>query len=156
MGYYVEIVDGAVVIPKDKLSAAYRALVELNDHDELKIGGQKPEVLWDKAKDRWNPNRWFSWMPYDYPDKLKNAKDVLDAVGFDCLIDNYGSLVISYYNSKTGCEREFLNAIAPFVNPGCYLDWEGEERERWCNKFDGKTMKTVGIIVTYTEEEDNE
>jgi hypothetical protein len=147
MGYEVYIKDGSIEVKKEHLDAAYAAVVALNDNDEIKQGGCFPQVEWDKAKDRWNPNKWFSWMPYNYPETCKNLKEVMEELGFDTEEMANGDLLIVSYNSKMGDEREFLFAIAPYVTPGGYLDWVGEDDAHWRAKFNGKTMIEKNLIL---------
>ena len=40
MGYYVNIVAADFGIPRKKWDAAFEAVAELNEHDELKTGGR--------------------------------------------------------------------------------------------------------------------
>lgn len=147
MGYEVCIINGSIEVPKENLDAAYAACVALNDNDDIKHGGRHPETEWDKSKDRWNPNKWFSWMPYDWPDKLPSLLELFEALGFDCGTDDEGTLLIHGYSSKMGNEEDFLRVIAPYVKSGGYLDWAGEDYAFWRHKFNDGGFEVVSLIL---------
>lgn len=130
MGYYVETVGCNFRLPKDKFEIAYEAMCDLNDHDELKMGGKYPAD--EDWKERYNPNKWFSWMPYNYPETTNGLIDIIELLGFENLKYNHnGDLVyLSYYN-KTGSEALFFGSIAKFVDEGSTIDWRGEDGEYW-------------------------
>lgn len=147
MGYNVCIINGTIGVPKENLDAAYAACVALNDNDDIKGGGRFPEVEWDKNKDKWNPNKWFSWMPYDWPDKYSNLRELFEALGFYCGTDDEGVVLIHGYASKMGNEEDFLRVIAPYVKSGGYLDWEGEDHAFWRQKFNDGQMTSVSLTL---------
>lgn len=130
MGYYVNTTSCDFAIRKENYDKAYRLLCALNAHDELKI--------------------WFSWMPWNYGELFDNAVDILKAVGFEIEEDEKGICSLSY-DDKTGCEEEFLAALAPIVEEGSYIEWEGEEHgDFYRYEFDGKTMGVRrGEVVWY-------
>lgn len=108
MGYHVQVTSGNIVINKDKLEAAYLAMCALNEtHDSEKRGGSFTNGKQDK--------KWFSWMSADFPKTCADAQAVLMEVGFETHYDVDGNLVIDCYDSKTGQEQLFLEAIAPFA-----------------------------------------
>ena len=152
MGYYVNIVAADFGIPKENWDAAFEAVCELNKHDELKTGGS------------FGPNGqteiWFAWMPKDYPaEALAQYKEkklphplvwVFQQLGFDWEFDpDTDDFRLTNYDSKTGAEDHFLDAIAPFVRPGSTLEWRGEEGEMWIEKYDGKTVSRFDGRVVY-------
>jgi hypothetical protein len=140
MGYYVRITNSNVFIPKVKQEAAYKALCALNTADSLKGGGSYgpppeggPSVCL---------KRWFSWMDANYPEKCKDLKEVLEEVGFDVELSEAGDILSLGYDSKTGDEEHFLNALAPFVANGSFIEWQGEDGEKWRHEFDGHKIRT--------------
>jgi len=140
MGYYVRITNSNVFIPKVKQEAAYKALCALNTDDSLKGGGSYgpppeggPSVCLKK---------WFSWMDPNYPEKCKDLKEVLEEVGFDVELSEAGDILSLGYDSKTGDQEYFLTALAPFVTNGSFIEWQGEEGEKWRHEFDGHRIRT--------------
>lgn len=130
MGYYAQTIAGEVIIPKRNLGKAYRAMCELNAHHDLKrggaFGGNEPRPKGDKGS-RGIPDRWFSWMAWDYDRRCKNAQEILEALGFYTGYDEKGNLIVGGYDKKTGQEDLFFEAIAPYVLRRSYLEWEGED-----------------------------
>lgn len=152
MGYYVTLTDADWGIPEEKWDAAFQALVELNKRDDLKTGGR-----WSGGK---RVEKWFAWMDTDYPEKALAEYEekklphplvwVFQELGFDWetgLDDE--EFRLTYYDSKAGGEDHFLAAVAPFVRPGSYLEWRGEDGEMWRQEFDGEIYVTKEGRVVY-------
>lgn len=121
MGYYVQITWSNTVIPAENLPAALDALRKLDERDDLKSGGSS------------TGDKWFSWMN-DYP--LANAPSVpsvLEALGFDVNVDGHGGVEIIGYDSKIGDEGVFIQTLAPYIESGSSIEWEGEDGScyRW-------------------------
>ena len=135
MGYYVNTRDVNFRIPANKSEDAYRAVCALNERNDIKTGGAYPRTNTETGP---NPDVWFAWMDWNYPETCPDLRAVLDQIGYDTWVDEDGSLVILGYNSKTGAEDVFLSALAPFAvaeGPAThpFVDWEGEDGERWRN-----------------------
>jgi len=142
MGYYVTLTGADFRIPKSRWTAAFNAVAELNEHDELKTGGS-----WSGGEQK---EVWFAWMAADYPaDAVQAWKDgdvthplvfVFKQLGFEvAVLEDY--MYLEAYDNKTGAEDHFLEAVAPFVTPGSWIEWRGEDAEMWRQDFDGKSMK---------------
>lgn len=132
MGYYVEVVDSNWVIPKKNLDDAYKSMCDLNWRNDLKSGGRYPaDESLDDSQPR--PDKWFSWMEWNYHETCKDAKEVLDHVGFDTFYTDKGDLAIVYYDNKTGAEELFLATIAPYSEDGSCIVWRGEDGSVWRN-----------------------
>ena len=136
MGYYVNTEDINIIVPKDLLEPAYKAVLAMNEDNSLKRGGG------GMGTER---KFWFSWMPEDLS-TLADLKEVLENLGFEGTDYNEaGDLVLGYYNSKTGQEDLFLDRIAPFVQEGSYAIWKGEDNSFWKWEFtDGKMLVIPG------------
>lgn len=142
MGYYVTLTGADFRIPELKWTPAFESCVALNKRDDLKTGGS------------WGPDgqteKWFAWMPKDYPaDAVQAWKDgdvshplvfVFKQLGFEVAVLE-GYLHLEQYDNKTGAEDYFLEAVAPFVTPGSWIEWRGEDGEVWRQEFDGQYMK---------------
>lgn len=127
MGYYVWTTDCDIFLSKHHFDYVYQKMCELNEHDELKRGGQSPEKPKEPGQ-KWNPNKWFSWMAYNYPQTCINMEEVLKQVGFHCTFDNDGNLIgLGYEYDKSGQEEYFLACFSGYMKPGSYLDFKGEE-----------------------------
>lgn len=137
MGYYVNTEDINVIVPKDLLEPAYKAVLALNDQDDLKRGGSFG------AERKY----WFSWMPEDLT-TLSDLREVFTELGFENTdYNDKGDLVLGHYNNKTGQEDIFLYAIAPFVQENSYVIWKGEDDTYWKHEFrDGKMLTYNGEV----------
>jgi hypothetical protein len=123
MGYYVTLENVDFTIPADKVADAFEAMKALNSRDDLKTGGS-----WQGGK---QTERWFAWMDADYDKTCKDAKAILDMLGFEVEVADDGGLSLVGYDSKTGSEEHFVRTLAPFVKEGSYMEWRGEEGDRW-------------------------
>ena len=144
MGYYVMTKEVSFMIPKEKLDEAFKAVCELNQHNDLKRGGRWPR----DEKDGPHENVWFSWMPWDYHETCDGLGEVLEHLGFEVADTENGGLVILYYDSKTGQETLFLEALAPFVAEGSFIEWMGEDQTFWRDFVkDGKLIQQAPNIT---------
>lgn len=142
MGYFVSITDAEFLIKKKNLIHAYKAMCALNNIDSLKGGGS-----WHDGK---MTERWFAWMPKDYPDEYKTAQEIFENLGFDCQLLTDGDLIITGYDSKVGDEALFIDACSQFVEDGSYMTWQGESGEYFQWRFvDGK-MKVLEGTITFS------
>ena len=147
MGYSVETLGVDFLIPTENLEAAFTALKELNKRDDLKGGraaGTRPDGSYGIIE------RYFAWMPANYDETCKDAEEVFNELGFQTSVDNEGLRVEWWIdNSSRGDEEHFFEAVAPFVKPGSYIEWEGEDYQRWRWDFDGKTMTEKTGTITW-------
>jgi len=118
MGYYVSLREAEWLIPTENLDKAYEVMCDLNKDDSLKSGGSS------------TGEKWFAWMPADYPSECKDAQSILVALGFEVKLSDDG-LHITGYENKTGDESHFIEAIAPFSQNDSYMVWQGEEGDMW-------------------------
>ena len=143
MGYWIEAMDVDFVIEKENLEKAYDALCELNKHDNLKYGRtgltSKPKYSTSVSK---NPGKCFSWMDWNYDEIFETAQEILEELGFETILNADGDLEVHSYNSKSGSEEDFLNAVAPFAKDGSYTEWRGEDGFMWRNLFEDGVMTT--------------
>lgn len=154
MGYYVNTTDRDFTIKRENYEEAYRLLRALNARDELKRGRchpaslARPEGSKSVARD---PNVWFSWMPWNCDEVYGSAVEILRAVGFSVEEDEGGICFVSY-DGKSGCEEEFMAALAPVVERGSYIEWAGEEPgDLYRYEFDGAKMRVFQGEVVWRE-----
>ncbi len=141
MGYYVTLEASNFRIAPENLEAAYRALCDLNTNPQythLKSGGS-----WSGGK---QTAKWFAWMDEDYHETCKSAKEILQMVGFDVAVNESGTLSVYNYDSKTGSESLFIDAISHLANPDWYMEWRGEDGDRYRWSATGnQTAQTVWV-----------
>ena len=129
MGYYVRSFtdENNFKVRKENFDNAYKAMVALNENDDLKRGGSYgPNGMTEK---------WFSWMDPNYPDSCPDFQSVMGALGFVTEYDANGDLVKLEYDNKMGQEDVFLQAIAPYVESGSHMVWHGEDGMVWVQIF---------------------
>ena len=148
MGYYVTITEAGFTIPPENLDAAYEAVCELNNHNDLKRGGTFPPLK-DQPAHGPRKDKNFSWMDWNYHETCSNLEEVLQQVGFDVDVNPDNGLSIIYYDNKTGQEDLFLEAIAPFATEGSYIMWRGEEGEQWQNVVKNGTLTQLNAVVSW-------
>lgn len=60
--------------------------------------------------------------------------------GWDVSFDSAGNIAGAYFEyGPSDDDEEWLNLIAPYVQPGCYLEMTNEDGYRWAWYFDRKT-----------------
>jgi len=154
VGYYVNTVNHNILLRKQDMDKAYKAMCDLNQRDDLKSGGTwggdgvsakdpRPEGL------HYHPSKWFSWMDANYPDKCKDFNSILVELGFETTYDDDGNLVGVHYDNKIGSEQHFFHAIAPYMADGSYIDWQGEDGAFWRWGFRNGKMTMVDGEITY-------
>lgn len=155
MGYYVNTEEVDILIKKEDFDAIYNRMCQLNDHDELKRGGSSPQKDYTT---RYNPNKWFSWMDYNYPETCSNLQEILQQIGFEIHYDDDGNICNLWYSNKTGNEEYFLACFAGYTPDGSYIEFHGEENEDYYRFYytDGKCFfqrANVNIVFDAYEEE---
>ena len=144
MGYNVSIQSSTFKIPAENLGVAYEKMCKLNytTHKNEKRGGCWPGK--DTAPD-YEPHQsvWFSWLDWNYDQVCNDAKDILEALGFDCEYDEDGNLYVQSYDQKTGQEEMFLSSICS-VSSG-RIFWIGEDGSMWIEDYDNDSPKVFNI-----------
>ena len=132
MGYFIEITEAKCSIPLSKADAALTEMKRLNE----------PEFNSQKNGGSYGPNGkskfWYSWMPESFDD-FNTLDKFLEALGFDLKLDG-ASIHVVGYNNKIGQELLFMKALAPFVDVGSFINWQGEDGELWRWEFDGESV----------------
>jgi len=63
---------------------------------------------------------------------------------WEALIDDDGNIIdLTFFGEKYGDDLIMLNAIAPWVKPGSYIEMSGEDGSMWRWAFDGSQCKEV-------------
>lgn len=151
MSYYVSTLHCDAMIPDTLLNDAYKAMCALNAHHDKKLGGvtstyrtrTTPEQS-NSVSD--NPNKWYSWMSWNYDEICNSAQEILEMLGFDTQINGSGLFLLGYDN-KSGQENLFLAALAPYLvsaygNGVATIDWRDEYGAEWRWAFKNGKMVT--------------
>lgn len=137
MGYNVRIIRSTARIPAANLQQVYEKMCALNEtHHDQKRGGS-----WSDGRET---AKWFSWMDENYPETCANAQEILEMLGFEVEEADNGDLLITGYDSKTGQEDLFLEAIT-FDAVGI-INWVGEDGDCWSTEFLGDTVVDGSVV----------
>lgn len=128
-------------------------MCELNKDDSKKLDGtfgnvENTEDITDSNSVSKNPNKWFFHTPWNYDELYKNATEIFSALGFNVAKSTKGLNLIGY-NGESGQEDVFLEAVAPYVKDGSYINWIGEDGELYRHEFDGEKMEFKKGTVTW-------
>jgi hypothetical protein len=145
MGYYIYTTESDFRIKKEDFGKAFDRACELNRHDELKGGGTFAR---DGVRERW-----FSWVTPNYHETCSTFAEVLTEFRLEPMYQD-GDIVELNFESKIGDEDVLLAYIAPFVQDGSYIEWQGEDGDRWRYVFRGGVMYVSHAKVTFPEEDE--
>lgn len=154
MGYYITINNINILVMKEDFQNIYKKMCELNNYDELKRGGGYGK-LDEQSESKWNPNKWFSWMPYNYPDLYSTMEEVLEQVGFQLFFNKEGDLIGMEYDNKSGNEDYFLSCFAGYVKDNSYIEFKGEEDDdyyRYVFEDNKMTMESGEVSIAWKHE----
>lgn len=146
MGYYVTLEESTFTLPTDELDEAYRRMCNLNERDDLKNGGS-----YSGGK---MTAKWFSWMPENYPETCENADSIFRELGFQTEQSAEGLKLVGY-DSKTGQEELFLQAVCDLAAADSRMYWIGEDGQRWMYEYGGERPVCYEATVNYLPLEDN-
>jgi len=143
MGYWINLEESTFVLRDEHKEAALEIVKALNapSNNHLKRGGS------------WGPGtgktqHWFSWMPADYDKTVGSIEEVFELLGFILAEEPDGAMLLDDYDSKTGQEDLFLGAIAHLVEDDTYVQFVGEDGDRYRYVFkDGKMTTKHATLV---------
>ena len=149
----LKTMDVDLTIPAKNTQEAFQALCNLNTKDDLKSGcifsSQKlikPENSTSLAED---PSVRFINMPWNYDEVCEEVEEILELLNFSVEKDLEGNVhILSFESDHGGDEEVFLKALAPYVKPGSFIEWQAEGDEMWRNDFvQGKMTTSSGEVV---------
>lgn len=130
MGYYIEMTDSKFKIKKENFRKALESLksafVPENMNCYNYIGGKK------------YPH--FSWVDTDSVLRSRSLGNALAEIRYEPVYDDNDDICnVEFTGQKSGSEKVFFNALAPYVESGSYIAFEGEDGDKWEWSFnDGK------------------
>lgn len=128
MGYYVSQRNTNFRIKSENVPKALAAVQALSGHVQDLGSGFTSEV--DENGQRITVNR-FSWVDDDYitADTLEKA---LVSWRWEAFIAPNGDVEdLRFDGEKLGDDAQLMNALAPFVEHGCFIEMCGEDDARW-------------------------
>jgi hypothetical protein len=138
MGYYVDLTDYNLRL-KPELDPQYVL-------QQLQATMFSDDVLLRRASGGASPQRgevadykWYSWTNTRKCRAATTLEEVLQEFFDDVCIASDGTWELSHSN-KSGDEDVLLEYLAPYLQPGSYADWRGEDGSAWRWAFDGARM----------------
>jgi hypothetical protein len=140
MGYYTNTVESLISIPKAGFPAICKHLRDIRFDDpsvnaKMMSGGSYEPGHEGKTA------AWYSWVDTKELTQKMQEDDLLGVFvlfGFELSEDQSGNIIGLSYNTKSGDEEALLKAIAPFMEDGNYLWFQGEDathyRFHWRNQ----------------------
>jgi hypothetical protein len=96
------------------------------------------------------PDEDFHWVKRGWNKDLRDIEGALHAWRYEPEVDELGDIVdVQFSGEKLGTEISFFKVIAPFVEPGSFIEMHGEDGSMWRWVFDGTTCKEVFATVTW-------
>ena len=151
----LKTMDVDLTIPAENTQDAFQTLCNLNTKDDLKSGHIfsskkliKPENSTSLAED---PSVRFINMPWNYDEVCEAVEEILELLNFSVEKDLEGDVhILSFESDHGGDEEVFLKALAPYVKPGSFIEWQADSGEMWRNDFVQKKMITSTGEVSWT------
>ena len=146
MGYTMRQTESIFLMKAEYCLPALHAAQDLMTnpkYDSIKSGGSFSKT----AK---NSQKWFSWMNLATPENWTHVKDAFDAWRYTADVDDEGNICdVFFEGEKIGQEIEFFKVIAPYVEPGSYIQMIGEDGFIWRWVFDNDTVEEKAAEVTF-------
>lgn len=122
MGYYMDQQASKFEIKKENFDKALKAIKALAGEETITDGS----------------GRHFSWVSTGEFLNASNLYWAIRAWRWDTKVDDLGNICdIAFIGEKSGDDEFLLNALAPFVEPGSFIEMRGEDGARWRWFFDG-------------------
>lgn len=147
MGYYVSTNSVNFTIPSANIEPALAAILAMDQNlrDANATGATYPGKFYTSHWD------WMNQIDIQAQTGPQGLVNIFTQLGFECTtINDDGDLLLGWYDAKTGDEEHFLETVAPFVTPGSYIEWEGEDDTYWRLDFDGSSVKTSYGTIVYS------
>lgn len=134
MGYYIEMTDSKFEIKKENFEKALKSLKSvfvpknMNCCDYI-CGKQYPH---------------FSWVDTHSVLRSKTLGEALEEIRYEPEYNDNGDICnVEFTGQKYGSENVFFNALAPYVESGSYIAFEGEDGDIWEWSFNNGKVEQI-------------
>ncbi len=133
MGYHMSMMEVSFRLSKTRSAEALAAIKALAGSETIHDGSGEH----------------FSWVDTQGVTSAKTLEDALRAWRWDPSADDAGNIESLWFvGEKLGDDMRLFQAIAPFVEPGSYLQMIGDDDSIWRWRFDGiQVHEEPGRIV---------
>lgn len=134
MGYYIEMIDSKFEIKKENFKKALESLKSVFVPENMNcydyIGGKQ------------YPH--FSWVDTHEVLRSKTLGEALEEIRYEPEYDDNGDICnVEFTGQKYGSENVFFNALAPYVESGSYIAFEGEDGDTWEWSFNNGKVEQI-------------
>lgn len=128
MGYYVELIDNKFHIAYSQQNACLKAMKQMMgpEYDSWKKGGS-----WENGK---RIAARYSWVNTEEVLQAKTVDEALLAWGYIVCRNSKGDITKIEQRegeAKLGDEELLFKFIKPYITPGSYVRFRGEDGEEW-------------------------
>lgn len=134
MGYYIDMIDSRFEIKKENFTLALanlkRSFVPVN------------MTCYDYIDGKQYPH--FSWVDTKIVLESETLEKALEEIRYSPKHNNNGDICnVEFTGQKYGDEKVFFNALAPYVENGSYVTFEGEDGCVWKWLFKNGTVEKI-------------
>lgn len=134
MGYNIRMLEGCFKMKKENFEDALKALKSIFVPENM--------TCFDETEEGIRPH--FAWVTTEYVLASQTLDEALNHVSFCVKHDDNGDICnIDFTSYKYGDEEKFLRAIAPYVEDGSYLLFEGEDKATWRWVFNNGKLRKI-------------
>lgn len=122
MGYYIEMTDSNFVITKENFEKALKSLKDVFVPENM--------TCYDCINGKRYPH--FSWVNTKSVLESTNIREALKEIRYIPKFNQNGDICnVKFTGEKYGNEEIFFSALAPYVESGSYICFEGEDGDTW-------------------------
>ena len=134
MGYYIEQVDSDFEIKKENFQSALNGLKSVFVPENM--------TCYDYIGGKHYPH--FSWVDTKTVMESKTLEDALKEIRYKPKYNSNGDICnVEFTGQKSGDEKVFFNALAPYVETDSYIAFEGEDGVEWEWVFRNGKVKQI-------------
>lgn len=96
--------------------------------------------------------RFFSWVRTEDFANAATLEDAMYAWRYEIEYNGDGSgdvAWIMFQGEKYGDDEKLFQALGPYVEPGCFIEMQGEDGALWRWTFNGTTMVEQNASITW-------
>ena len=143
MGYYIEQRGGAFFIDKKHFPDVIKAIHNLANYPDMMGGGS-----YEGGK---TISKHYSWVKMSFVNST-DLENIFNCWRWNINFDDDGNINNLFFDGeKMGDDRVLLDAIAPFVKEGSFIEMCGEDNDLWRWKFTNKICKEVSARIVWDE-----
>ena len=116
-------------------------------------GSEKPKMLNKFRHPSAISPTHYGWVNPQELAQAESLQEAWNALGFWFSESTDDINYIEFGGEKLSDDHVvFSNIIAPHVEPGSWVEWQGEDGERWRWEFNGKTVRENRACVMYEDD----